>query len=72
MGNFTNVSMGTGAPKVNDVDVGFLKGVVEYKFNYDIQDFETGVPFMLQGRQTKKVSAELTTPLANSQRQILP
>lgn len=64
MGNFNNVSMGNGLLKWNGVDVGFLKGDVNYKYNYEIEDFKTGVPLTLHGSVTKEVVAELTAPLA--------
>ena len=64
MGNFKNVTMGNGVLKVNGVDVGFLKGEVGYRYNYDIERFKTGVPKVLRGSVTKEVIAELTAPLA--------
>ncbi len=64
MGDFNNVHMGIGALSINGVDVGFLKGNVNYKYNYDIAEFKTGVPRMLQGSICKEIFAELTAPLA--------
>lgn len=64
MGSFKNVSMGNGVLKVNGVDVGFLKGDVNYKYNYDIEKFKTGVPKVNRGSVTKELIAELTAPLA--------
>jgi len=64
VGTFGNVSMGLGALTVNSVDVGYLKGKVNYKYAYEIEKFETGVPLKLQGQITKKLSASLTATLA--------
>lgn len=64
MGNFKNVTMGNGVLKANGVDVGFLKGDVAYRYNYDIERFKTGVPKVLRGSVTKEIVAELTAPLA--------
>lgn len=64
MGNFKNVSMGSGILKINDLDVGFLKGDVAFRYFYDLQDFKTGVPVTHHGSITKEVTAELTAPLA--------
>lgn len=64
MGNFNNVSLGNGVLQYNGVDVGFLKGDVQYRYNYSIEDFKTGVPLQLAGSITKEVIAELTAPIA--------
>ena len=64
MGNFNNVSMGNGLLRYNGVDVGFLKGDVSYRYNYDVEDFKTGVPLALQGSITKEIVAELEAPIA--------
>lgn len=64
MGSFQNVAMGLGVLTWDGTDVGFLKNNVNYKFNYDIEDFKTGVPLTLQGSVTKEVTAELTAGVA--------
>ncbi|HIB67845.1 MAG TPA: hypothetical protein EYO33_22810 [Phycisphaerales bacterium] len=64
MGNFQNVTMGNGVLKANGIDVGFLKGDVQYRSNFDIEKFKTGVPKFLRGSVTKEVTVELTAPLA--------
>lgn len=64
MGNFNNVSMGNGLLKIGGVDVGYLKGDVNYKYNYEVEDFKVGVPLQLAGSITKELIAELTAPIA--------
>ncbi len=64
MGNFNHVTMGTGILKIDGVDVGFLKGDISYKYNYDIEEFKTGVPRSLRGSITKEITAELSAPMA--------
>lgn len=64
MGNFNNVTMGNGILRINGVDVGYLKGDVSFKYNYDVEEFKTGVPRSLRGSVTKEIFAELTAPLA--------
>lgn len=64
MGNFKKVSMGNGVLKWKGVDIGFLKGDVNYKYNYSVEDFKTGVPNALRGSITKEITAELTAPVA--------
>lgn len=64
MGNFNNVSMGSGVLFYDNVDVGFLKGDVQFSYNYDIEDFETGVPLVLQGSIVKKAGAMLKAGVA--------
>lgn len=64
MGNFQNVSMGNGELFANGVSCGYLKGDVNYKYNYTVEDFKVDVPLQLAGSITKEVIAELTAPLA--------
>jgi len=64
VGNFKEVSMGTGSLFVNGVDVGFLSGAVKYVYNYDIEKFKSGIPKMLRGQQAKEIVASLQAPFA--------
>jgi hypothetical protein len=64
MGNFQNVSMGNGELFWNGVSCGYLKGDVQYRYNYTVEDFKVDVPLQLAGSVTKEVIAELTAPLA--------
>ena len=64
MGNFSNVTMGGGVLKINDVDVGFLRGDVVFRYEYETEEFKTGVPLTLQGSVTREVNAQLSAPLA--------
>jgi hypothetical protein len=64
MGNFNNVSMGTGSLEWDGVDIGYLKGDVNYSYNYEIEDFKTGVPLMLRGSICKEIVSELKAPIA--------
>ncbi len=56
--------MGAGSLKINDVDVGFLKGDVVFRYEYEIEEFKTGVPLTLRGSVTREVNAQLSAPLA--------
>jgi len=64
MGNFNNVTMGSGVLRYDGRDVGFLRGDVSYEYNYDIEYFKSGVPLKTYGSITKEVTARLTAPLA--------
>lgn len=59
MGNFNNVTLGTGAIEYDGVDIGFLKGNVEWTYEYDIKKFKTGVPRKLQGQIVAELNASL-------------
>lgn len=59
MGDFNNVTLGTGAIEYNSVDIGFLKGNVEWTYEYDIKKFKTGVPRKLQGQIVAELNASL-------------
>lgn len=59
MGDFNNVTLGTGAIEYNSVDIGFLKGNVEWNYEYDIKKFKTGVPRKLQGQIVAELNASL-------------
>jgi hypothetical protein len=59
VGNFDKVSLGTGALEYDGVDVGFLKGNVEWNYEYDVKKFKTGVPRKLQGQIVAELSSSL-------------
>ncbi|MGE0493285.1 MAG: hypothetical protein AB7S38_29020 [Vulcanimicrobiota bacterium] len=64
MGNFQEVSLGNGALSYNGVDVGFLKGDVTLRYNYDILDFKTGIPLKLQGSINREIICEIEAGVA--------
>lgn len=68
MGNFNNVSLGNGSLSINSVDVGYLKGDVQFSYTYDSEDLETRDATLgyktLTGRISKMLKASLTAPLA--------
>jgi len=63
-GNTNNLSMGNGVLFINDVDCGYLKGDVNFKYNYSLEDFKTGNPQLLVERMAKELTSELTAPIA--------
>lgn len=63
-GDFNEVSLGTGIIKWNAVDIGYLKGDVTVRHNYDVTDFEVGVPLILVGTVVKRIVFELVAPMA--------
>lgn len=64
MGTFNNVTLGNGALTYDGVDVGFLKGNVEYTYSYDILKFKTGAPLRLRGQITKELTSTLKAGIA--------
>ncbi len=64
MSSFNNIQLGLGVLKIDGVNVGFLKGKVEYTFSYDTVSFEEGEPLCEKVRLITKQKAELTADFA--------
>lgn len=64
MGDFTQVTLGTGTLELGGSDAGFLKGDVKFTRTLDSKDFESGVPLMLEGKVAIREKVAVETPLA--------
>jgi len=64
MGNFNNVTVGSGTLSVNGTDVGFLKGPVKVSLSHEKLELKSGVPRKLQGSVITEMIHKIEAPLA--------